>query len=412
MKSARLIAFETLYKISHDGSYSNIALDKAIENVAVDKSFVSALVYGVCERQITLDYFIDKYTENTRLKPKVRIILRLGAYQLLFMDKVPNSAAINESVKLCKEIKQDFYTKLVNAVLHKIDNDRVIPEDLNIKYSIPENLLNMWIKQYGRDEVEKFLPCINGKPPVFAVPNRKYVDADELLYELMCEDIFGDVVDDVVVISSGFDLNKSTAFRNGLFYIEDLSSYKCAKVLGARGGEIVFDMCAAPGGKSFTIAQLMNNQGSVYSFDLYESRVNLIKQGAERLGINIINASVNDATLYNEDLPKADRIICDVVCSGFGIIRRKPEIRYKELDSIKDLPQTQLRILTTSSKYLKQGGTLVYSTCTLNKKENENVVKAFLMENKDFSLDEEKTTFPSLTGGDGFYYAVIKKNEN
>lgn len=412
MKSARLVAFETLYKIFFDNAYSNIALDKAIKDIKEDKAFISALVYGVVERKITLDYFIDKYT-TSKPKPKILTILRLGAYQLLFMDKVPNSAAVNESVKLTKEIKQGYYSSLVNAVLHKIDGDRNIPDDnLSVKYSVPQNLLNMWIKQYGRETVEKFLPDINEKPPVFAIPNTLYADADELLYELMCDGVEGEIIDGVVMITSSFDLNTVKAFKNGLFHIEDLSSCECAKVLGACEGETVLDMCSAPGGKAFTIAEGMNNKGKIYAFDIHSHRVKQINDGAKRLGISIINASVNDAEVFNKSIPAADRILCDVPCSGFGIIRRKPEIRYKELDSIADMPKLQLSILETSSRYLKNGGTIVYSTCTLNRKENEKVVNVFLNENSNFILKEDKTSFPSKNGGDGFYRAVLIKNEN
>lgn len=411
MKSSRLIAFETLYKIFYDNAYSNIALDKAIKDIKEDKPFISALVYGVVERKITLDYFINKYV-TSKPKPKILTILRLGAYQLLYMDKVPSSAAINESVKLTRDIKQDYYSSLVNAVLHKIDNDRNVPDDLSVRYSVPENLINMWIKQYGREIVENFLPSINERPPVFSVPNSLYVDADELLYELMCDGIDGEAVGDVVMITSAFDLNTSKAFMNGLFHIEDLSSYECALALGAEPGDIVLDVCSAPGGKAFTIAEQMNNNGEIFAFDLYEHRVNQIIEGADRLGISIIKADINDASVYNENIPLADKILCDVVCSGFGIIRRKPEIRYKELDSVADLPAIQLKILETSAKYLKNSGTLVYSTCTLNKKENEKVVSAFLNNNSNYSLKEEKTSFPSELGGDGFYYAVLIKNEN
>ena len=411
MKSSRLVAFEALYKIFYDSAYSNIALDKALKDIDEDKAFISALVYGVVERRITLDYFINKYVSSNP-KPKILTILRLGAYQLLFMDKVPVSAAINESVKLTKEIKQNYYSSLVNAVLHKIDNDRELPEDLSVRYSVPESLINMWVKQYGRSTVEEFLPCVNEKPPVFAVPNTLYVDADELLYELLCEGIEGEVIDDLVMITSSFDLSKSRAFNNGLFHIEDLSSYQCAMVLGTKAGETVIDTCSAPGGKAFTISEHMKNEGKLFAFDLYSHRVKQIKDGAKRLGISIIDADINDATVFNENMPMADRILCDVVCSGFGIIRRKPEIRYKELDSLSSLPETQLKILETSSRYLKAGGTIVYSTCTLNKKENEKVVNAFLSNNKSFTLIEEKTIFPSKFGGDGFYWAVISKNEN
>ena len=411
MKSARLIAFETLYKIFYDDSYSNIALDKALKNVNDDKAFISALVYGVVERRLTLDYFINKFTQS-RPKPKIMTILRLGTYQLLFMDKVPSGAAINESVKLCKEIKQDFYSKLVNAVLHKIDNDRDIPDNLSVKYSVPEHLINMWIKQYTRDTVEEFLPAINDRPPVFAIPNALFLDAEELSYELTDEGIENEIINDVCMINSGFDLSKSKAFNNGLFYIEDLSSYNCAKALNAKSGDIVLDVCSAPGGKAFTIAGDMKNKGELYSYDLYEHRVKLIEESKERLGFTCIKTGVNDALKYNTEIPMADKIICDVVCSGFGIIRRKPEIRYKNLDDIKELPKIQLDILSTSSRYLKQGGQMIYSTCTLNKKENEMVVREFLNNNSDFSLINEKTTFPTQHGGDGFYWALLKKNEN
>lgn len=412
IKSSRLVAFETLYKIFYDDAYSNLALDNALKGVNDDKAFISALVYGVVERRLTLDYFINKYLKS-KPKPKILTILRMGAYQLLFMDKVPSNAAINESVELTKAIKQDYYSSLVNAVLHKIDNDRIIPDDdLSVKYSVPESLINMWLKQYGKEAVEGFLPSINERPPVFAVPNTLYADADELLYELMSEGIEGEVVGELVMITSSFDLSNSKAFANGLFHIEDMSSFECAKALGAQAGEVILDMCSAPGGKAFTIAECMHNQGTIFAFDLHEHRVKQIKNGADRLGISIINAAVNDAAVYNEALPKVDRILCDVPCSGFGIIRRKPEIRYKELDSIADLPAVQLGILETSAKYLKAGGTLVYSTCTLNKKENEKVVNAFLNHNSDFTLADEKTSFPTQFGGDGFYHAVLIKNEN
>lgn len=411
MKSARLIAFETLYKIFYDDSYSNIALDKALKNVNDDKAFISALVYGVVERRLTLDYFINKFTQS-RPKPKIMTILRLGAYQLLFMDKVPSGAAINESVKLCKEIKQDFYSKLVNAVLHKIDNDRDIPDNLSVKYSVPEHLINMWIKQYTRDTVEEFLPAVNDRPPVFAIPNALFLDAEELSYELTDEGIENEIINDVCMINSGFDLSKSKAFNNGLFYIEDLSSYNCAKALNAKSGDTVLDVCSAPGGKAFTIAGDMKNTGELYSYDLYEHRVKLIEESKERLGFTCIKTGINDALKYNPEIPMADKIICDVVCSGFGIIRRKPEIRYKNLDDIKELPKIQLDILSTSSRYLKQGGQMIYSTCTLNKKENEMVVREFLNNNSDFCLINEKTTFPTQYGGDGFYWALLKKNEN
>lgn len=409
MKSSRLIAFETLHKIFYDSTYSNLAVDNALKDVDTDKAFISALVYGVVERKITLDYYINKYL-TAKPKPKIMTVLRLGAYQLLFMDKVPSSAAINESVKLTRDIKQDYYSKLVNAVLHKIDSNREEPDNPSIKYSVPECLINMWNKQYGADTVSEFLPALNERPPVYAIPNRQFVDAGELCYELLEEGVDCEVFDEVVLIHSSIDFNRSRAYKNGLFYIEDLSSYHCAKALQAKPDETVIDFCSAPGGKAFTIAQDMENNGRLYAFDLYAHRAELVKKSAERLELNVIMSGVNDASVYSDTIPKADRILCDVPCSGFGIVRRKPEIRYKNLDSIKDLPAIQLNILKTSAMYLKDGGRIIYSTCTLNKKENEKVVSAFLNEHSGFSLEYDKTIFPSENGGDGFYFAVLSKN--
>lgn len=409
MKSSRLIAFETLHKIFYDSTYSNLAVDNALKDVDKDKAFISALVYGVVERKITLDYYINKYL-TAKPKPKIMTVLRLGAYQLLFMDKVPSSAAINESVKLTRDIKQDYYSKLVNAVLHKIDSNREELDNPSIKYSVPECLINMWNKQYGADTVSEFLPALNERPPIYAIPNRQFVDAGELCYELLEEGVDCEVLEEVVLIHSSIDFNSSRAYKNGLFYIEDLSSYHCAKALQAKPGETVIDFCSAPGGKAFTIAQDMENNGRLYAFDLYEHRAELVKKSAERLELNVIISGVNDASAYSDTIPEADRILCDVPCSGFGIVRRKPEIRYKNLDSIKDLPEIQLNILKTSAMYLKDGGRIIYSTCTLNKKENEKVVSAFLNEHSGFSLEYDKTIFPSANGGDGFYFAVLTKN--
>lgn len=409
MKNARLIAFETLYKIFYDSTYSNLAVDSALKDVESDKAFISALVYGVVERRLTLDYYINKYL-TSKPKPKVMTILRLGAYQLLFMDKVPSSAAINESVKLTHDIKQDYYSKLVNAVLHKIDDNREDITDPSVKYSVPQSLINMWVKQYGEETVYDFLPALNERPPIFAIPNSIFVDAEELCYELLDEGVECEVFGDAVLINSSIDFGSCRAFQNGLFYIEDLSSYQCARALEAKPDDVVIDFCSAPGGKSFTIAQDMKNSGTLYAFDLYEHRAELVMKSAKRLELDVIKTGVNDAAVFNKNIPMADKILCDVPCSGFGIVRRKPEIRYKDLDSVKDLPALQLKILETSALYLKKGGRLIYSTCTLNKKENEKVVAAFLNNNTNYSLAYDKTVFPSMHGGDGFYFAVLTKD--
>ena len=411
MKNSRLTAFEIIYGVLNNDDYSNLSLDSTFDkNNSSDNAFISKLVLGVIERRLTLDYILKFYL-NSRPKPKVRILLYMGVYQLCFMDKVPSNAAVNETVELAKAVGCGYYTKLINAVLHKVDSNRIDIDkidDLSARYSCPESLIKMWQKHYGEDNTLKILGEINNIAPVFAVPNTLFVDKEELLYELMDEKAECEITGEVVKINSHINVKKSRAFKNGLYHIQDLSSFNCAKVLKAEEGQTVIDVCSAPGGKAFTVAERMNNSGEVFALDLNNSRVELIKEGADRLGINIIKAAVNDAGVYNPDLPKADRVLCDVPCSGFGIIRRKPEIRYKSLDDIKGLYGIQYNILKTSAEYLKCGGRLVYSTCTLNKNENEKIAERFIKEDKRFKLIEVKTVFPS-ENGDGFFYAVMEK---
>ncbi len=414
MKSPRLCAFEILDGIIRNNAYSNIETDKKTADMsAVDRAFVSQLVLGVVERRLTLEYIVSlKLTGRT--KPKVKILLYLGAYQLYFMDKVPSSAAVNETVKLCDETGLSYYKGLVNAVLHKIDSDRIDTDSLDdeIKYSCPKELIGLWKKHYSEETALEILKNLNSSAPVFAVANSLYLDSDELVYELALENVESSSEGGVVRILSHYNPTSSEAFKRGLLHIEDLSSYECAMALGAKENETVIDVCSAPGGKAFTVAECMKNTGALYALDLHSHRVELIKDGAERLGLTNIVSFVNDATEFNDSLPKADRVLCDVPCSGFGVIRRKPEIRYKSLDSLKELYPIQYKILSVSSGYVKKGGTLIYSTCTLNKKENEAVVERFIAENKSFEIKKMKTVFPSTDGGDGFFFAVMEKTDD
>ncbi|MBQ9228271.1 MAG: 16S rRNA (cytosine(967)-C(5))-methyltransferase RsmB [Eubacterium sp.] len=415
MKSSRLAAFETLYKIFYDAAYSNLALDAALQSIdSKGKAFTTGLVYGVTERRLTLDYLLSPYLDG-RTKPKVKVLLYLGAYQLYFMDKVPSAAAINETVKLADEIGCAYYKRLINAVLHKVDANRIdidAIEDLSVRYSCPPHLIRMWQKMYGEAAAKQILSASVGQPPVFAVPNPLYVDADELQYELLEEGIACEVCGPLVKLASAAGLTATKAFERGLFHVEDKSAYECAAVLAVQPGETVLDVCAAPGGKTFTAAALIHNSGTVYACDLYPQRVGLIEQGAVRLGLQNIKTIAQDATVFHDGLPPMDAVLCDVPCSGFGIIRRKPEIKYKDLDSIKSLPETQLQILSVSAAYLKTNGRLVYATCTLNQRENEKVVSRFLAAHPQFRLLSEKTTFPSAEGGDGFYYALLTKTDD
>lgn len=410
MSAPRQAAFETLYKICYDSAYSNIAVDNALSRMDSGRAFAARLVYGVLERQLTLDYIIDKFC--TKPKPKLRVILRMGVYQLYFMDKVTAAAAVDESVKLAKENGMQYYSSFVNAVLHKAASNRINIDgldDLSVRYSVPQSLIDMWIKAYGRASVLKFLPALNSAPPIFAVPNLRKINARTLCAVLTHEGVICSEYKGLVKINSTPDISSLESFNNGLFYIQDINCFQAIKALKIKQGDSVIDVCAAPGGKSFTAALAAGEAGRVLSFDLHKSRVSLIEQSAARLGILNVEAGINDASVFNCKIGKADKVICDVPCSGYGIARRKPEVRYKELDTVKDLPAIQTKILSASANYVKKGGRLLYSTCTLNERENEDVVEKFISYNKDFSVMQMKTFFPGENDGDGFFYCVFER---
>lgn len=435
-KTARQITLEMLVKMSSNNAYSNILLDDTLEKSglsAQDRKFASALFYGVVERQLTLDIIIDKYSNkpSDKLSCEVRQILRMGFYQLLYMDSVPESAAVNESVLLAKKNKNPAVSGFVNAILRSfLRDDCKIPYtsskiyNLSLEYSCPQWLITKWIKEYGEDKARVMLETSLGRAPLTVRVNTTKITADELLEKFREEDIIAEkvnMVDDCLEIKSGSGCQNSECYKNGLFHVQDISSQLCCKVLDAKEGETVLDICSAPGGKTFTIAELMNNKGKILAFDLHEKRAQLIWKGAKRLGLDIIKAGVNNGKEFNEKMPVADKILCDVPCSGFGVIRRKPEIKFKDETEFDRLPLVQYDILNTSSKYLKVGGELVYSTCTLSRMENDEVIEKFLENNPDFEKciipeisgvvfnDYKATLTPDIINSDGFFISKIRR---
>lgn len=431
MKSARQTAYEILNKIQRDDSYSNLALDSALDRAEIDikdKRFVSALVYGVTERRITLDYNLSLYLSQPlkKLKPQVLTALRLGAYQILFMDKIPDSAAVNESVKLVKKNGAAFAAGLVNAVLHKIvKNGLKTDGSMSVKYSAPEWLCKMWCDSYGRENAEKILEASFGSVDNTLRVNTTKTTAEELC-SILSEEGFecekSERVENCLTVKNGGAIHKTMAYADGLFHVQDTASQLCCKALGACDGDTVIDICAAPGGKSFTLSEMMNNSGRVISCDVYSQRLKLISDGAERLGLTDIETVENDGSKYNSNLPSADIILCDVPCSGLGVIRKKPEIRFKNSEEVDKLFDLQYSILCISSRYLKIGGKLVYSTCSLNPEENERVIENFLSEHAEFRsvrvLPEVKrydgdtdylTLMPHIHGCDGFFISCVER---
>ncbi len=434
MKTPRQSAFEILLKIHKDSAYSNLALDKELESGAfggVDRAFVSALVYGTLERTVTLDYQIEKYLSQPidKLKNQVLISLRMGAFQILFMDKVPDSAAVNESVRLVKNNGCSFASGLVNAVLRKISqNGLSLPDKkglyyYSIKYSCPKWLIKLWKDSYGEENAIRLAESsVGGADSVLRVNTLK-TDTDELLKLLEAEGVNCSVAgfdENAIVIEKSGSLKTLDAYNKGLFHVQDTASQLCCKALDVKPGETVLDVCASPGGKTFTLAEYMEDKGEIYSCDIYEGRLNLIKNGAQRLGLKAVKPFLNDGTVHNNTFPLFDKILCDVPCAGLGVLRRKPEIRFKNPGEVDKLPEIQYSILKTSAQYLKKGGVLVYSTCSLNPEENENIINRFLSENKDFQsvkvLPEIKrhgedtdclTLMPHLHSSDGFFISAI-----
>ena len=415
----RFIAYKILSKIERDKAYSNIAVDTIIsQNDVSSAPFVCALVYGVIERKITLDYYLSQFLSQPlkKLNPQVLTILRMGAYQLKFMDKVPVSAAVNESVKLSKKVKCAFASSLINSVLRRISTEEIsLPNsnnkiyDLSIAYSCPEVLVEHFVNDYGYIKAEEILKASLGAVPVFLRVNTLKTTHEELIDILANEGIVTKSLGNgtTLEVVNGGAVFKTEAYKNGYFHAQDLASQDCITNLAPKKNDIVFDMCAAPGGKSFTMAQMMGNQGKVYSFDLYDHKIKLINDGAKRLGIDIIKAQICDASVYNPDLPKADKILCDVPCAGLGVIRRKPEIKYKDFGFVDKLCELQYNILENSALYLKEKGVIMYSTCSLSNKENTEICRRFLEEHKDFKNGGMVTMFPHEKGSDGFFYATL-----
>ncbi len=422
MTNPRKLAVNILIKIEKNGAYSNIALSEFFKDTDLsveNKAFVSALVYGALDRKITLDYLLSKFlkTPIKKTAPFTLNVLRCALYQIMFMDKIPESAAVNEAVKLIKKSRESRNAGFVNAVLRSVlRSDNLLPTDnsnnsLSIRYSAPLYMVESFVEDYGVDNAVSLLEESLKPAPFTLKVNTLKTDRDALKAELENVGIkasFGNC-DSSLILEKGIDLNKNELFQKGYFHIEDEASQRAISVLKPIENERILDICAAPGGKTFTMAEYMQNKGEIIACDLYPHRVSLIQEGAKRLGTDIIETKVCDATVFDGALGEFDAVLCDVPCSGFGVIRRKPDIKYKQAEDFCELEAIQKNILNNAAKYLKKGGRILYSTCTLRKKENENAVLNFLKENEEFSLVCEKTLMPHIDKTDGFYYALIQK---
>ena len=422
MPNPREAALLALYEIEYGGAYSNMAVKDALKKLDDnrDKGLVTQLVYGVVRRKLTLDYIISKYSKVKikKLSKYVLLILRMGVYQLYFTDKIPESAAVNESVKLAKKFCGKS-SGFVNGILHSVirgkdtleyPKDKM--ENLSVKYSFPEEMVELlWDTGFCKE----LLQSLNCEPETTVRVN--ILKKEELETPMEISPIY-----EGARILKGTDVAENPDYQKGRIIPQDIGAMMASLALSPKSGDTVIDMCAAPGGKTTHLAELMGNKGKVYAFDIHQHKIEIIKKNAERMGVSIIDARLGDGCQLQEAfLEKADKVLCDVPCSGLGIIRRKPDIKWNK-DDIEELPQIQYKILKNASKYLKLGGELVYSTCTILKRENEDVVMRFLEENENFGLSEIKlsgklqrenkgyiTLYPNIDGTDGFFISKIKR---
>lgn len=389
-----------------------------------DYKLAMRITLGVVRNLTLCDYYIASVSsiKLSKLEPQALDILRAAVYQLAFLDKVPKSAVVDEAVKQARKKLNPRAAGFVNAVLRKLasrlselpaDDAPSKAERFALRYSHPEWLVREFIARIGEDETEALLKINNTEPPVYARVNTLKTSQDRLLAELSALGVEAvpSALPDTLELHSMPSLNTFETFKKGEFFIQDPSSTHAALATGAFSGARVIDACAAPGGKSFAMAIMMQNTGELLAFDA-EKKVPLIKSGAERLGLSCIKARAGDSSVRDEGLVgSADIVLVDAPCSGLGVIRKKPEIRFKAQEDIAHLPTQALKILTNCADYVKTGGTLVYSTCTLLRCENEEVVESFLRSERGsaFRLKSQETLWPHRCGFDGFFVAVMQR---
>lgn len=411
--NTREIALGALYNIEYNGAYSNMAVKSALRSDMQqrDKAFVTTLVYGVVDKKLTLDYVISQFS---KVKPKkiskyILLILRMGIYQIMFMDSVPGNAAVNESVKLAKRYGHGASAGFVNGLLRTVLREDIkYPKDkaeyISVRYSYPMYLVEKWIGEFGEEFCEQLIKGFEEEPKLILRPNSLKTSASELVQILREKGIEASETQGAVECE-GFDIANDDLYKRGMYTVQDKAAQCAAKILAPESGDTVIDMCAAPGGKTTQLAEIMKNSGKILAFDVFEHKTKLIEKNAERIGTNIIKTEIKSGLEHDYDLEGfADKVLCDVPCSGTGILRRKPDIKWNRDENYK-FPPVQKKILENAFSYLKKGGILVYSTCSIEKEENEGVTSS--LENAEIIW--EKTFYPHIDDTDGFYICKIKK---
>ena len=425
---------QILTDIEKDDTYLQLALKKELDTLeAKDKGFANELIYGTIKWRLRLDYVLEQFSKTPvkKMKPFVRQLMRMSVYQILFLDKVPASAAINEAVKIMHKRKMSNLSGFVNGVLRNIDRNKseITYPNLSVYYSIPEWIITRWMKYYGEMETKAICESLSQRARVCIRINTLKTTKDKVKALLSEEGI--------TVLEEGFlpeslyihapnGIHHSPSFKAGLWTVQDESAMLVGHVLGPEKGDEILDVCSAPGGKTVHLAELMQNEGHIIGADIHEHKIELIEKNAKRLGASIVEGRLQDGMLINEDWKeKFDKILLDAPCSGLGIIKRKPDIRYaKDETAIRDINNIQRKLLKNAINYLKKDGILVYSTCTLTQEENQNMVeyalslglqldaipydmpaclKPYIKDNAYIEI------LPHVTDTDGFFMARFRK---
>ena len=435
---AREIAYKVLLDIEKNKNYSNMAINKHFKDAKMsnqDRGLATEIIYGVIENKYYIDYMIDKLSKvkTNKMEIYVKTLLRMGIYQIMFLNSISDYAAVNETVNLAKK-KNSKVSGFINGILRNVirqkeEIGKVKTKDdvdyLSIKYTYDKWMIRNWMIHFGKEFTEELLEANNERPNIYLRTNTLKITRDELIKKLEKQNIKAEkvnVVEEAIKVEHLKDIENNSLYKEGLFTVQDVSSMLVGKVMNPKENSLVLDVCSAPGGKTTHMATLMNNTGQVVSRDIYDHKLKLIKAASKRLGLTNVDVEEFDGMkLDRESIGKFDYVLADVPCSGLGIIRRKPEIKYKEKEEFRQLPPIQKKILENASKYVKVGGTLIYSTCTIQDSENIDVVNEFLQKNKNFELvpikevnvdleNQEKgymKIYPNVHNMDGFFISKL-----
>jgi 16S rRNA (cytosine967-C5)-methyltransferase len=428
--NTRELALDCLIEVMEKDRYSHLVLRGVLDKYAYlekqERAFLTRLVEGTIERTVELDYILDIYSgvKVRKMKPLIRNLLRMSVYQIRHMDSVPDSAVCNEAVKLAKKRGFSKLSGFVNGVLRSVvrEPERIVFPDrkkdtaaaLSIEYSMPAWIVKQWISAFGEEKTESILQAFSKEYRLSIRTNLNHTTPEKLADALRAQGMDVRISERLpyALEISGYDrLSAIPQFLDGDFYVQDVSSMMVAEWADVKAGDTVIDVCAAPGGKSTHIAELLKGTGHVMARDLTEEKVALIRENISRHGLSNMDAEVMDATIFDENSrEKADVLICDLPCSGLGVLGRKTDIRYKmKPEKQEELAKLQRQILHTVFSYVRQGGTLLYSTCTIHRGENEENVEWFLKEHPEFELEEMQQLLPGENGQDGFFLAKMKR---